>query len=429
MPKEEKQSFEQLNMLQRGKIETLLKVKKSLQEIAIELGVSRQTVYREILRNSYYIGHDEPSHFFSCINVLKCTREGRRCLKGCDNYKKGVYCESLKKYPFVCNFCSKRKRCSKHQRFYETETASNKYHLKIKEAHSSYRIDNETFEKMKDQITTLLKQGQSPEAIVMNHPEFNISSLTIRFWIKKHRLDNCVTALGLFGRRSKAYDYSQRHDATKLSTIKLGHKYHDYLTYLIDHEKTLVIQFDTVMGGTDDQKSVLTIHIVKYKFQFGILLDKHSPNIVNAKLKELLIKLKSIEMTTSIACYTPFAKCWLADNGTEFDKLIELEETFPNLHIFYTRTYSSSDKGSCEKNHVLVRYIQYKGHSWDDMDQEKINTIFSHINSYPRKSLKKKTPYDLVLENFGQEFLNVIGIMRVKKDDVVLNPSLIRKNK
>ena len=427
MPKDTKQSFEQLNILQRGKIEMLLKVMKSLQDIAKELGVSRQTIYREIVRNSYYVAHDVPGHFFSCVNIMECIRKGKRCFRDCDNYKKGIYCETLKRFPFVCNFCSKRKRCNKHQRFYDTETASNKYHLKIQEAHSFYRIDNDAFEKIKDDIVNLLKKGQSPEVIIMNHPEYNVSALTIRHWIKKQRLENCSTSLRLFGRRSKNYDYSKRHDATKLSEIKLGHRYHDYLAFIADHENALIVQFDTVMGGSNDVKSVLTVHIVKYKFQFGILLDKHSPDVVNNKLKELLTKLKIIEMRTSVACYTQFVRCWLADNGVEFDRMIELEQVYSNLHVFYTRTYSSADKGSCEKNHVLVRYIQYKGHSWDDMDQEKINLIFSHINSYPRKSLKKKTPYDLVLENLGQEFLDVIGITRVEKDDVVLNPSLIKK--
>ena len=45
--------LKQLNTIQKAKLQTLLKVKKSLQEISDELGDSRQTLYREILRNSY----------------------------------------------------------------------------------------------------------------------------------------------------------------------------------------------------------------------------------------------------------------------------------------------------------------------------------------------------------------------------------------
>ena len=42
-----KKGLKQLNTIQRAKLQTLLKVKKSLQEISDELGVSRQTLYRE----------------------------------------------------------------------------------------------------------------------------------------------------------------------------------------------------------------------------------------------------------------------------------------------------------------------------------------------------------------------------------------------
>lgn len=430
MPKVSKKSFEQLNLIQRAKLEALLKQKHSLSEIAKEVNVSRQTLYREIIRNSYIIKHDVPGCYLSCVNYFECIKANKKCFRNCENYQCGILCKALKKYPFVCNYCKKRGQCRYLQRFYDTETASSKYHNKIKEAHTDTRISEETFNKIKEIVIPLLKNGQSPEAIAMNHPEFNLSESSIRFWIKNGRLPSCGSSLRLFGRRvSKTYDYSKRHDIKKLSEIKIGHKYHDYLAYINDHPNILIIQFDTVMGGLSDQKSVLTIHIVQYKFQFGILLDKHSPDEVNAKLKALLFKLKAVEINTASACYKKFASCWLADNGIEFDKLIELESINNELHVFFTKAYSSSDKGSCEKNHVMVRYIQYKGHSWDNMTQEQIDLIFSHINSYPRKSLNKKTPYDLVLDNLGQEFLDVINIKRIDKDDVTLNPSIVHKKR
>ena len=47
--------FTQLDIKQRAKLQVLLKEKKSLSEVAKILEVSRQTVYREILRNSYQV--------------------------------------------------------------------------------------------------------------------------------------------------------------------------------------------------------------------------------------------------------------------------------------------------------------------------------------------------------------------------------------
>ena len=62
----------------------------------------------------------------------------------------------------------------------------------------------------------------------------------------------------------------------------------------------------------------------------------------------------------------------------------------PNLNIFFCHPNASFEKGACERNHVLVRYIQYKGWSFDNLNQSDINTLFSHINSYPRKSLNNR---------------------------------------
>jgi IS30 family transposase len=92
---------------------------------------------------------------------------------------------------------------------------------------------------------------------------------------------------------------------------------------------------------------------------------------------------------------------------------------------------SSFEKGSCERNHELVRYIHYKGWSFDETTQDDLNLLFSNINSYPRKSLNQKTPYQCVLEDtrLGKEFLDLINISKIESDDVILNPSLLKKIK
>ena len=110
---------------------------------------------------------------------------------------------------------------------------------------------------------------------------------------------------------------------------------------------------------------------------------------------------------------------------------MELEESIENCHVFYCRPYAPYQKGACERNHVLVRFIHYKGWSFDELTQEDINMLFSHINSYPRQSLNGKTPYEKILEDsrLGQEFLDFAGIKKVDCDDVTLNPSLLKKIK
>ena len=52
----------------------------------------------------------------------------------------------------------------------------------------------------------------------------------------------------------------------------------------------------------------------------------------------------------------------------------------------------------------------------------------SHLNSYPRPSLGGRTPYDVFVEEFGDEgkrFLDGLGIVRIPADQVTLHPFLL----
>lgn len=67
--------FTQLDIKQRAKLQVLLKEKKSLSEVAKILEISRQTVYREILRNSYQVKQDTYGCKSSCIHFLDCRKQ------------------------------------------------------------------------------------------------------------------------------------------------------------------------------------------------------------------------------------------------------------------------------------------------------------------------------------------------------------------
>ena len=116
------------------------------------------------------------------------------------------------------------------------------------------------------------------------------------------------------------------------------------------------------------------------------------------------------------------------DKNTCFKNLIIIDfcNRDPHIHVFYCHPLSSYEKGSCERNHVLVRYIHYKGWSFDRLNQTQVNLLFSNIDSYPRKSLQNKTPYQSVLHDprLGKEFLDMIDISEIDGDKVILTPSL-----
>ena len=52
--------------------------------------------------------------------------------------------------------------------------------------------------------------------------------------------------------------------------------------------------------------------------------------------------------------------------------------------------------------------------------------MMSHVNSYPRRILKDRTPFDLFAEKFGADIAEkVFGIRKVSPNDIVLKPSLL----
>jgi hypothetical protein len=97
--------------------------------------------------------------------------------------------------------------------------------------------------------------------------------------------------------------------------------------------------------------------------------------------------------------------------------------------VFYCNPYCSSQKGACERNHEFLRYIEPKYHSLDHLNQDKVNLIFSHINSIYRESLNGIRPIDLAEAVLGTTFLKTIGIKKIEPDNVNLTQSLTKSIK
>lgn len=61
-----------------------------------------------------------------------------------------------------------------------------------------------------------------------------------------------------------------------------------------------------------------------------------------------------------------------------------------------------------------------------NLTQEKMDLMFSHIKSVPRKSLSGKTPYEAFEFFYGKETLDLLNIQRIEKDKVTLQPYLLK---
>lgn len=86
----------------------------------------------------------------------------------------------------------------------------------------------------------------------------------------------------------------------------------------------------------------------------------------------------------------------------------------------------SSQKPHVENNHIFIREILPNGRDWSHLTQEKLNLMFSHINSTPREILGGKTPYEIFTFIYGKELANKLNIQNIEKDEVNITPRLLK---
>ena len=64
--------------------------------------------------------------------------------------------------------------------------------------------------------------------------------------------------------------------------------------------------------------------------------------------------------------------------------------------------------------------------SLNHLTQEKINLMFSHINSTPRENLGGKTPYEIFSFIYGENLALKLDMQRIAKDEVNTTPRLLK---
>ncbi len=62
----------------------------------------------------------------------------------------------------------------------------------------------------------------------------------------------------------------------------------------------------------------------------------------------------------------------------------------------------------------------------DKLTKAKVSLMETHINSYRRKSLQNKTPYEMFEFTYGAEICSLLRLTKVDSNDVILKPKLIK---
>jgi IS30 family transposase len=175
--------------------------------------------------------------------------------------------------------------------------------------------------------------------------------------------------------------------------------------------------------GRKGGKVILTLNFVNSSFMLAYLRDANTSKSVTEifqMLWEILGKEYFMELFPVI----------LTDNGSEFSNPAAIEFDEANnrrTNLFYCHPSSPFEKGAIENNHEFIRRILPKGTSFEHLTQEKdIQLMLNHINSYKRKKLNNKSPYETFAFLHGEEILRRLGAEFVPSQDIILKPELLR---
>ena len=158
-------------------------------------------------------------------------------------------------------------------------------------------------------------------------------------------------------------------------------KYSDYLKFINENKDINMVEMDSI-EGVKGGKVLLTLHFVNCSFMLSFIRDHNDAQSV-------IDIFNMIEAKIGMEMFKKLFPLILTDNGSEFSNPIEIEFNMNSdelrTKIFYCELERTDQKGSCEVNHEMIRRILPKGTSFDNLTQEDINKIMSHINSYKKK--------------------------------------------
>lgn len=426
---------------ERDRLEFMLGCGNIVADIARALGRSESTISRELLHRRI----DSTKHY-GCSNRLcarfdECQRKTfsargevlcknlKGCFEFCQDFREAV-CDRLNRAPYVCNGCEREHNCPMHKRYYIASGAQANYRGILVNCRSGIHPDEATIRKMNDVLTSAARRGQSIDAVIASNRELfgGYARSTIYGWIESGLFTAKKHDLPFAGTRRKPH---KRPETKTCAKCRTGRTHADMLEWLGANPGVVPTEADTVIGSVSGK--VLFTFMIRERFPLAFIRD--------AKTSQTFTRI--VNMLWDVAgpdLFRRLFRCIVPDNGTEFSDPEMVENYRPDpehnpykllprgVRVFYCDPYCSWQKSHLERFHLELRRILQKGVSFNSLDQDQINLIMSHLNSYPRPSLGGRTPYDLFVEEFGEQgkrFLDRLGIVRIPAEQVTLHPFLL----
>ncbi len=426
-----------LNLDARTTIELELGKANSFKSIGLLLGKDCTTISKEVKAHrvfektgAYGKAFNDCQHAFlrNCDFrhiCHRCTSPKRpcwscgKCAETCISYVK-YSCPKLSKPPYVCNGCNERSKCCLEKAFYRASKAQSEYDLLKSESRSGFAVSEAELKQLDDVISPLLKKGQSLHHISISHADEIMKSEKTLY---KYINNGLFTARNLdMPRVIRMRPRKAKHTALKVDkSCRSSRTFDDYRTYLSNNPDTPVCELDSV-EGIKGSAVLLTIHFVKQELQLAFLRNANDSQSVIDIFERLYFEMRP-------DVFMDVFPLLLADNGSEFSnpKSIEFDKQGNRrTHLFYCNPSAPYQKPHCENNHEMIRRIVPKGTDWGRYTQDQINLMMSHINSYARKSLGNKSPYEVFAFLYGEELLKVFNLELIPADEIILTPALLK---
>ncbi len=420
-----------LTLDERFTIANMLSQRASFKAIARETGKDCTTISKEVrshrvFKNSGAVG----KAFNACIRRYECDHRSlcpgchrnrfcwscKKCNSACPDFKQ-EFCKKLNSAPYVCNGCPERNQCTLQKCFYDAVSAQKEYRQVLSESREGISLSETEIQRIDSLVSPLLRKGQSFHHIYENNKDaLMISERTLYRLIDY----NLFEARNIDMPRKVRYSRRRHKKHVKVDAqCRIGRTYQDYQKFLQLHPDLPITEIDSVEGRKGG-KVLLTIHFVQAEFMLAFLRDSNDARSVTEIFERLYLELRPDR-------FMELMPVLLGDNGSEFSNPAALEfdcQGNRRTHVFYCDAGAPYQKGSAERNHELLRYIVPKGNSFDQYNQKEINAMMNHINSYSRKSLGGKCPYEMFSFLYGEEILQLLDCKRIAPNDVTLNTSV-----
>ena len=417
-------------------IENHLRDGISIKKIASALDKNTSTISREI--RARVISSDKGARYRvrnRCVKRAECNKHylcgdgnpncSKRCSacnlcnELCDDFEEQV-CYKLYEPPYCCNGCVEEHQCVLRKKYYLHKKAHEAYRETLVESRIGANITEDELIALDEFVSPLIRRGQSVHHIAVNNPDqFRVSEKSIYRYVAGGLLSakniDMPRVCRIKPRKSKPVEH-------KVDTgCRIGRTYADFKAF-IKNSDTRVVEMDSVIGRVGG-KVLLTLMFKSCDLTLAFIRERNTSQSVIDVFNALYALLGR-------DLFMRLFPVLLGDNGSEFSNPNALEfdaEGNRRTKIFYCDPYAPFQKPNVELNHEFIRKILPKGRPFDGLNQEDINLMMSHVNSYSREKLNDKTPFDMFGFLYGRDVLEKLGLYKVSANDILLKPSLLKK--